>query len=64
MSRCSIVFHDGKDSVTVEGSTVSEALAMKVEYLLNQGAEAVEEPTVAAEKPSGFLSKVKGGTDA
>ena len=69
MSRCSISFGVDEESITVEGSTVAEALAMKVEYLLNVGAEATDHdygpgaPPATTPKASAFLSKVKGGTD-
>ena len=63
-------------SVTFTGETVSEVLAMKAEYLF-QTVGAGEDPSLASKaskpleeplalttpKPSGFLKKLKGGTD-
>lgn len=63
MSRCTINLYDGEGYVSFEGATVSEALAMKAEYLLEMGGlgtSSQSEPAV--EKPvSGFLNKVRGG---
>jgi hypothetical protein len=67
MSKCTIMMwtEDPKGTVAFEGATVSEALAMKAEYLLSVGglgppAATTEQgpPTV---KPSGFLTHLKGG---
>lgn len=67
MSKCIIDIFNEDGRVTFEGATVSEALAMKAEYLLTVGLggpvlpDVEPEPSPSTPKPSGFLSRVKGG---
>lgn len=73
MSRVTLTyFTDGNDVAEFEATTVSEALALRAEYLLltvGEGSAQENMPPPAADdaaspapvKPSGFLSKTKGG---
>lgn len=66
MSKCTIMMwtEDPKGTVAFEATTVDEALAMKLDYLMNVGGlgaapadtETKTPPTV---KPSGFLTNLK-----
>ncbi len=66
MSKVTIVLHaQGGGKVKLTGDTVTEALAMKAEYLLNVVGlgppAATTEQGPPPSKPSGFLTNLKGG---